>query len=153
MQHAAPGQAFCIDIRTCRPKHFYLDKYDLLDKLIDEHMNELRKLCASAAELDFKEGNVIWFKYFESNYLFFSTMLTSKGASAFRSKFLELVIEELKGEVNITEGKNQGLSKDVILTFFGSAIVGVVESYFTKGIPDPPHVAAEQLGILLDRNL
>ncbi|KXZ15204.1 hypothetical protein AXI58_02775 [Bacillus nakamurai] len=116
-------------------------------------MNELRKLCASAAELDFKEGNVIWFKYFESNYLFFSTMLTSKGASAFRSKFLELVIEELKGEVNITEGKNQGLSKDVILTFFGSAIVGVVESYFTKGIPDPPHVAAEQLGILLDRNL
>ncbi|CAH0260495.1 HTH-type transcriptional repressor Bm3R1 [Peribacillus sp. Bi96] len=133
--------------------HHYMDKFDLLDKLIEEHINELRKLCQSASEMDFKDGNIIWFEYFESNYLFFSTMLKSKGASAFRSQFLEFVIEELKSDVNISEGTNQGLSKDVILTFFGSAVVGVVESYFTKGIPDPPQVVAEQMGILLDRNL
>jgi hypothetical protein len=41
----------------------------------------------------------------------------------------------------------------MILTFFGSAIVRVVETYFMKGIPDPPEVAAEQMGMLLDRNL
>jgi hypothetical protein len=28
----------------------------------------------------------------------------------------------------------------MILTFFGSAIVGVVEAYFMKGIPDQPEV-------------
>jgi hypothetical protein len=97
--------------------------------------------------------NLIWFEYFESNYLFFSTMLTSKGAPTFRSRFLEFVIEELKGDVNITEGINQGLSENVILKFFGSAIVGIVESYFTKDIPEPAKVVAEQIGILLDRNL
>ncbi|PJN88601.1 TetR/AcrR family transcriptional regulator [Bacillus sp. mrc49] len=133
--------------------HHYLDKFDLLDKLIEEHINELRKLCRSASEMDFINANLIWFEYFERNFLFFSTMLKSKGASAFRSQFLEFVMEELSGDVNINEGENQGLSKEVVLRFFGSAVVGVVESYFTNDIPDPPQVVAEQLGLLLDRNL
>lgn len=103
--------------------------------------------------MDFIDANLIWFEYFERNFLFFSTMLKSKGASAFRSQFLEFVMEELSVDVNINEGGNQGLSKEVVLRFFGSAVVGVVESYFRKDIPDPPQVVAEQLGLLLDRNL
>src|SRR5213080_921502 len=63
----------------------YMDKFDLLDKLIEEHINELRKLCESLLEMSFAEGNLIWFEYFERNYSFFSTMLVSKGASAFRN--------------------------------------------------------------------
>lgn len=133
--------------------HHYMDKYDLLDKLIEEHIHELKKLCEAATDMNFKEGNLIWFQYFESNYLFFSTMLSSKGAPTFRSRFLEFVIEELKADVNIAEGINQGLSENVVLTFFGSAIVGIVEAYFMRGIPEPPEVVAEQIGILLDRNL
>ena len=133
--------------------HHYMDKFDLLDKLIEEHINELRKLCESASEMDFVEGNLIWFEYFEGNYSFFSTMLASSGAHSFRNRFLKFVIEELKDEVDITEGKNQGLSKDVILKFFGTAIVGIVESYFTNGILEPAQVVAEQVGILLERNL
>jgi AcrR family transcriptional regulator len=131
----------------------YMDKYDLLEKLIEEHINELRKLCESASELDFVEGNLIWFEYFERNYSFFSTMLASKGAPAFRNHFLEFVIEELEGEVDVTEGKNQGLSKDLILKFFGAAIVEIVEAWITNGLSEPTQVVAEQVGILLDRNL
>lgn len=131
----------------------YMDKYDLLEKLIEEHINELRKLCESASELDFVEGNLIWFEYFERNYSFFSTMLASKGAPAFRNHFLEFVIEELEGEVDVTEGKNQGLSKDLILKFFGAAIVEIVEEWITNGLSEPTQVVAEQVGILLDRNL
>lgn len=131
----------------------YVDKFDLLDKLIGEHINELRKLCESASELDFVEGNLIWFEYFERNSSFFSTMLSSKGAPTFRNHFLKFVIEELEGEVDVTEGKNQGLSKDLILKFFGAAIVEIVEAWFTNGLSEPTHVVAEQVGILLDRNL
>jgi AcrR family transcriptional regulator len=131
----------------------YMDKFDLLDKLIEEHINELRKLCKSAAELSFAEGNLIWFEYFELNYAFFSTMLTSKGAHLFRSRFLKFVIEELKGEVDVSIGMNQGLSKELILKFFGAAIVEVVEAWITNGITEPTQVVAEQVGILLDRNL
>lgn len=133
--------------------HHYLDKYDLLDKLIEEHINELRKLCKLASDMDFVKSNLLWFEYFESHYSFFSAMLSSKGAPFFRSRFLNFVIEELENEVNITEGNHTGLSKEVILKFFGTAIVGIVESYFKQELLDSPQSIAEQVGILLDRNL
>ena len=131
----------------------YLDKYDLLDKLIEEHINELRILCQSASELSFTEGNLIWFEYFERNYAFFSTMLSSKGATLFRCRFLQFVIDELKSDVDVMEWTNKGFSQDIILRFFGAAIVEVVESWITQGLSEPAQVVAEQLGSLLDRNL
>lgn len=130
----------------------YMDKFDLLEKLIEEHINELRKICESAYELTFAEGNLMWFEYFERNDSFFSTMLSSKGAPIFRHHFLEFVIEELEGEVDVTTGKNQGLSKDLILKFFGAAIVEIVEAWLTNGLAERTEVIAEQVGILLDRN-
>lgn len=131
----------------------YADKYALLEKLIEEHIEELRRLCRMAKDLDFVEANLIWFEYFESHHSFFSTMLASKGAPYFRSRFLDLVMEELKGDVMAMKGENKGLSKDVILHFFGNAIVGTVEAYLKKEIPDPPQAVAEQVGLLLDRSL
>ncbi|MED1203906.1 TetR/AcrR family transcriptional regulator [Heyndrickxia acidicola] len=130
----------------------YTDKYDLLDKMIEEHMDNLRELCQSASEMTFQEGNYVWYEYFERHYLFFSTMLVSKGAPYFRSRFLDLVVEEFKPDVETSEGKNQGLSEDVILQFFGSAVVGAVEWWFKNGRPLPARVMAEQTGVLLDRN-
>ncbi len=131
----------------------YTDKYDLLDKLIEEHINKLRELCQAANDMSFQEGNYVWYEYFEKNYLFFSTMLASKGAPYFRSRFLDLVVEEFKEELTGMEGKNSGLNKEVILQFFGAATVGAVEWWFKTGMPLPARVMAEQTGVLLDRNL
>ncbi|WP_046181199.1 TetR/AcrR family transcriptional regulator [Domibacillus tundrae] len=134
----------------------YQDKYDLLDKLIEEHINELREICERETETDSINSSVTWFDYFESHYLFFSSMLASKGAPFFRSRFLEFVIEDIKNVENgwnITEGKNRGLSADVILQFFGTAYVGAVEWWFKNEMPCPPHVMEEQIGILFERNL
>jgi AcrR family transcriptional regulator len=131
----------------------YVDKFDLLDKLIEEHMNKLREMCESAADLDYKDANLPWFEYLERNYLFFSTMLASKGAPYFRNRFVEFLIEEFKDEVDTTKGKNRGLSEDVVLQFIVASYVGVVEWWIKNGMPYPPHVMAEQVGILLERNL
>jgi len=131
----------------------YKDKFDLLDKLIEEHISKLSILCRSASELSFIESTLIWFQYFESNYLFFSTMLASKGAPSFRSRFLDLLIDELRDYVNVSEGTNYGLSQDIILQFLGSSYVGVVEWWFINGMPHPPKVMAEQVGVLLERNI
>lgn len=130
----------------------YLDKFDLLDKIIEEHITELKEVCESAAETDSNESTS-WFDYFERNHLFFSAMLASKGAPFFRSRLLEFVIEDIKKEWNVTEGKNHGLHEDVILQFFGTAYVGAVEWWFKNDRPHPPHVMEEQLGVLLERNL
>jgi AcrR family transcriptional regulator len=131
----------------------YLDKYDLLDKLIAEHIEELRDICQSASDLEFIEANLPWFEYLERHYLFFSTMLASKGAPSFRSQFLEFLIEEFKDEVDVAKGKNQGLNENIILQFIVTSYVGIVEWWFKNGMPYPPRVMAEQVGILLERNL
>ncbi|WP_181907232.1 TetR-like C-terminal domain-containing protein [Cohnella lupini] len=71
----------------------------------------------------------------------------------FRNRFLEYVIERLELCVDVTKGVNAGLSKDLIISFLGTAIVGIVESWFTKGLSEPVDVVAKQMGLLLDRNL
>jgi AcrR family transcriptional regulator len=131
----------------------YTDKYDLLDKLIAEHIEKLREICESSSELDYIDANLPWFEYLENHYLFFSTMLASKGAPSFRSQFLEFLIEEFKDEVDVAKGKNQGLNEDVILQFIVTSYVGLVEWWFNNGMPYTSRVMAEQVGILLDRNL
>lgn len=129
----------------------YQDKYDLLDRLIEEQINEMQEICKWACEMDWSDATLVLFEYFERNYLFFSTMLASKGAPSFRSRFLDFLITEFKDEVDITEEKNHGLNEDVMLRFMGTAYVGMVEWWITNGMPYPPHVMANQVGILLER--
>jgi len=131
----------------------YSDKFDLLDKIMEEHINNMSNFCESAAEMDFIESTVHCMEYFESNYLFFSTMLASEGAPYFRSRFLQFNIEEFKNDVDITKGKNYGLNKDVIVKFAANAYVGVLESWLKDGMPSPPQSIAKELGILLERIL
>ncbi|MED4228300.1 TetR/AcrR family transcriptional regulator, partial [Neobacillus cucumis] len=52
----------------------YLDKYDLLDKMIDGYINELKETSEWACQEEWVDAIQIFFEYFEKNYLFFSTM-------------------------------------------------------------------------------
>lgn len=98
----------------------------------------------------FEEGNLIWFDYFQQNEAFFTTILSSKGAPTFRTSF---VIEELEANVDTATGLNEGLSREIVLRFFGAAIVEIVEAWITGGLTEPAEVVARQMGSLLDRNL
>lgn len=55
----------------------YLDKFDLLDKMIEEHILNMSTICETEADLDWFESTVHCIEYLEENYLFFSTMLAS----------------------------------------------------------------------------
>lgn len=131
----------------------YTDKFDLLDRLIEEHIEELREICKSTAEMNFKEANLPWFEYLKSHHLFFSTMLASKGSPAFRSRFIEFLIEEFQDEIDTTKGKNQGMQKEIILQFIVTSYVGIVEWWIKSGMLYPSDVMAEQVGDLLERNI
>jgi AcrR family transcriptional regulator len=131
----------------------YMDKYDLLDKLIEEHINNLQEMFESLSETDFIEGGQAIFEYFQKNYLFFSTMLVGGGAANFRAQYVEFSVELLKNEVVTAEGKNKGLSEDIILRFVSAAYVEVVEWWLKNQMPFPPRVMAEQVGLLVKRIL
>ncbi|MCJ8008294.1 TetR/AcrR family transcriptional regulator [Lederbergia wuyishanensis] len=131
----------------------YIDKFDLLDKLIEEHMSEMQEMCESAQEMDYIDANQIWFEYIKSNYQFFSTMLASKGAPYFRTQFIEFLAEAFKNAVKVKFGKNRGLNEDIVLQFIMMSFVGIVEWWIKNKMPYPSYVMAEQVGILLERNL
>lgn len=130
--------------------HYY-DKFDLLNSLIEEHIDVLRVLCRDAAELEFTEAALIWSEYFELHHPFFSMMLANKGAPFFRERFLEFLIEEFMNESDVQEGKNKGLNEDLLVRFVASAFVGTVEWWISNEKPIPHQVLAEQLGTLLER--
>ncbi|GEB30379.1 TetR family dihydroxyacetone kinase regulator [Enterococcus casseliflavus] len=133
---------------------FYLhfqDKYDLLDNLIEGHMLELKKLCDPLNVSSFKEAHLVWFRYLEKHYLFFSTMLAGQSAISFRKHFLELIKDEIKKAGYNTKNKNQILDEEIYLNFFASAILGVVESYLNKEISNSLDYISEQLAGILKR--
>ncbi|WP_438495194.1 TetR/AcrR family transcriptional regulator [Paenibacillus sp. IHBB 3054] len=132
----------------------YTDKFDLLDKLIEEHIDDIRELCDSTDDdADYVDAGLLWFEYFESHSLFFSALLASKGSPFFRNRFLEFFLQELENKE--PEGSNQGLTdgENVEIQFLGAAIVGVVEWWFKNGMPLPPSFMAQRVGSLLERNL
>lgn len=135
----------------------YTDKFDLLDKLIEEHIDNIRELCDSSDDdTDYRDAVLLWFEYFEGHSLFFSALLASKGSPFFRNRFLEFFLQELEKENNSKpERSNQGLTDgaNVDIQFLGAAIVGVVEWWFKNGKPLHPSLMACRLGALLERNL
>ncbi|MEF2968635.1 TetR/AcrR family transcriptional regulator [Paenibacillus sp. M1] len=128
----------------------YKDKYDLLDKLIEEHINELWDICYSESA---SAAHLTWFEYFEKEYPFFSAMLASKGAPFFRSRFLDFVIKDIRNGWDMVEGKKFGLNEEVMVQFFAPAYVGLVEWWFNNGMPYPPRMMEEQVLIMLEKNL
>lgn len=135
----------------------YMDKFDLLDKLIEEHIEEMREICDSTGDdTDYIDAGLLWFEYFERHSLFFSAMLTSKGGPFFRNRFLTFFLQELKSKENgLSKGSNRDLTngEEVDFQFLGAAIVGVVEWWFKNEMPHPPSFMAQRLGRLLERNL
>ncbi len=129
----------------------YLDKYDLLDKIIEEHIQNMAELCEQDADMEWIEATVHCMEYLKSNYLFFSTMLASEGAQYFRSRFVQYNMEEFKKEVDITKGKNFGQNAEIVAEFVANAYVGVVEWWIKNGMPYSSEEMAEKVGDLLER--
>lgn len=131
----------------------YVDKFDLLDKLMEEHINQLRELGETACEMEWRPATLAFFEYFERHYFFFSTMLASKGSPFFRTRFLDFLLDAFKQEVDTTNERNASLSVEVIVQYMGTAYVGIVEWWIANGMPYSPKMMAEQVGILLERTV
>lgn len=139
------------DINRATVYLHYVDKFDLLDKIIEEHIKNMSNFCESEADMSWTESTVHCMEYFESNYLFFSTMLASEGAPYFRNRFIQYNIEEFAKDLDLTAGKNAGQNEEIVTEFLANAYVGVVEWWIKNGMPYPPKEMAEKVGDLLER--
>jgi AcrR family transcriptional regulator len=133
----------------------YIDKYDLLDKCIDDHLNKLIAFC-SLNEIN--QGKITMvtellpvFVYFEENFMFFSTLLSNRRTSVFRERLLQFVSINVKKKLDMLD-LHPEIDNELNAQFMASAFVGIVEWWVQHKMPHPPQFMAEQLWRLFERN-
>ncbi|MFS0725190.1 TetR/AcrR family transcriptional regulator [Paenibacillus sp. 1P07SE] len=133
----------------------YLDKFDLLDKCIEEQFTELLRVCASQGheqtQVPSFESLLSTTAYFEEHFLFYSCMLNSKGMPSFRDRLHQFMVKGIREQLNMDD-INKGLNKEILVQFMASAIAGIVEWWIHNKMPVPASELARELWALLERN-
>lgn len=116
----------------------YTDKYDLLDKCISTHLNKIFDVCINNST---DSGNVSsqstlfkTFEYIQKDSVFFHTMLSNKGVTAFSAqlqKMIEARVEAMYQQMKI----DKRIKKDFAVQFLSSAIVGLLTWWIVNSFP------------------
>jgi AcrR family transcriptional regulator len=124
----------------------YIDKYDLLEKCIEEHLERMIQFCTLAGAEDQISGLCLlaMFQYFEEHILFYSSMLKNKGIPCFRDRLL-LIISQGMSERLKAGDRNRGGSDEIAIQFMASAFVGVVEWWIKNNMPYSPQYMVQHL--------
>jgi AcrR family transcriptional regulator len=133
----------------------YSDKYDMLDKCIKDHLNNMLNFCtiskSGEARLDVVSSPLPLFQYFEEHFPFYSSMLTNKGLTCFQEQLILLVKNGIVERMSIGETKQED-NKEVVVQYMASAFVGVVEWWIKNNMPHSPQIMAQQLWDIFDKN-
>ncbi|AIY83380.1 bacterial regulatory s, tetR family protein [Clostridium baratii str. Sullivan] len=128
----------------------YLDKYDLLDTIVNKKLEELEEICEQKKEKGFIDGTVIWFNYFDENKDFFSALFSSKSTVSFRKQLLDFMMNQLSKKINnISAGKDP----EILLRFLSMAVLGILESFILNELNSSTEEIAKQVGELLLQNI
>ncbi|MFB5265273.1 TetR/AcrR family transcriptional regulator [Paenibacillus enshidis] len=129
----------------------YNDKYDLLDKLIDDHLNQLIAFCDPSGDTPIVSELLPVFLYIRDHFLFFGAMLSTTRAVVFRHRLLEFVSVNVQDKL---DQRNTHSEIDHVLNaqFVASAFVGLVEWWIQHNMPHPPEFMADQLWKLFEKN-
>ncbi|MGG6311630.1 TetR/AcrR family transcriptional regulator [Paenibacillus macerans] len=129
----------------------YSDKYDLLDKLIDDHLNKLIHFCDPHGETPLVGELLPVFAYIRDHFLFFSAMLSTSRAALFRQRLMAFVAVNVKEKLDRRTPHSE-IDGELNAQFMASAFVGTVEWWIQHGMPHPPEFMADQLWKLFEKN-
>jgi len=132
----------------------YSDKYHLLDKCIDLNLEQLIESCMQADETESypsKASLLHTFEIIEKNAAFYTTLLTDKALSGFRTRLQEIMKIGLQEQIAAHQLKPD-MHQDIRVQFLASAVVGVIEWWFAHSTPYTAKDITEQLWKLLELN-
>lgn len=131
----------------------YQDKYDLLDQCIENQIQKLLISCMVEGSGNFpsKEPLLRTFKYLEEHAFLYQTLLNNKGIPTFREKLLIIIQAGLRDHLYI-QGINKNMNEEILIQFWSSAIIGVIEWWIIESMPYPAEEITEQVWTLLERN-
>lgn len=115
----------------------YIDKYDILEQIIDDYLERLLKYCSPAAHFDdplSKDSLVATFTFIEKEMATFQILLAGPGLQLFKDK-LQL---QIKHALALQYSSQQ--INELTVAYHSSAITGVLEWWFNHA---QNHVAEE----------
>lgn len=126
----------------------YVDKFDLLNTIVNMKLDELQVICNQKKEKGFVEGTIIWFQYFEQRKDFFAALFSTESTVIFRHRLLDFIMEQLGRKLDAAQS---GRNTEVLQKFMGTAVLGVVESYVLGQFHAGVEEVAGQVGVLLEQ--
>lgn len=131
----------------------YNDKYDLLEQCIARELHELVTFCFSEDTEKFpsKEPLILTFRYLEQHAFTYQTLLNSQGIPAFRNELSRVILRGVQSHIKSKDSKQQ-TKNDILVQFWSSAIIGVLEWWIIESMPCTPEEVTEQLWALLKQN-
>lgn len=132
----------------------YMDKYHLLDKCIEAHLETLIESCMPINVTGLspsKELLLRTLEIMEKDSFFYTTLLTNKGIPSFKNRLQE-VMEKSIQEQFMNDSLRSNIQKDILVHFLSSATVGVIEWWFIRSMPYTAKEIADQLWTLLELN-
>lgn len=128
----------------------YVDKYDLLDTIVNRQLEELERICEQKKEKGFIEGMVIWFNYFEQHKTFFAALFESESTVSFRKRLLDFMKNQLsKKIIHISPEKDA----EILLRFLSMAVLGIVESFVLNQLNAGMEQTAKLVGELVEQTI
>ncbi|UQZ32219.1 TetR/AcrR family transcriptional regulator [Paenibacillus sp. PK3_47] len=137
----------------------YTDKYNLLELCVETRLDQLIESCMPVDGVmvegvmpSASRSSILQvFQMLEQNHLFYSTLLTSKGVPAFKKRLQDMMIQSIRQQLADIHD-NLPVQQEVMAQFLASAIVGVVEWWFTQPQRCSAEEITEQLWSLLQLN-
>ncbi|WFR55849.1 TetR/AcrR family transcriptional regulator [Anaerocolumna sp. AGMB13025] len=128
----------------------YVDKFDLLDKCIEKHIELLLNHCANSTDTTLN-ANAFQsiFEYLEENIKMYQLLLNNERFGFFRSR-LYSVIEQTVTEVIGVKSENSAFSNGVATHFLTSGFIGVLEWWINNSMPCNVEEITKQLMFMLE---
>lgn len=127
----------------------YVDKFDLLEKCIENYVERLLQHCENDSE---KKLNVNSFQkvfeYMEENFSIYKLLLSSEGLGFFRGRLYEIIAQTVTEVVGKKSDKDE-LKNGVTTHFLTSGFIGVLEWWILNSMPCSVQEVTQQLLFLL----
>lgn len=126
-------------------KHF-VDKYDWLEKTINDLLHELIIMnddVLISERHPSADSFLSTFQYFDQNFEFYSIMLKNKGTLFFQNRFKEILVERFKKRNRYDTDNSSDL--DFSIHFATGAIVATIEWWIRNNRPLTVEQMAEKM--------
>ncbi len=128
----------------------YVDKFDLLDKCVEAHVDLLLNDCANNADMTLNVNafkNI--FEYLEKNFEIYKLLMSNEGIGFFRNRLYTVIAQSITDVMGI-KSENNTFSNDVTTHFLTSGFIGILEWWINNSMPCDVQEITDQLLFLLE---